>query len=131
MVRETQRKSQIVKELNKKHNCFALCLTGSYYQINGLPDVEIIKDGVCIFIECKGPETKVEPIQVQIHKKIRANGGHAFFLTFLEDHRWLLFDGVTGYTIQFKTFPEGVKLLIDTLMGICAPRSLTTQEIFK
>lgn len=128
MVRETQRKSQIVKELNKKHNCFAFCLTGSYYQINGLPDVEIIKDGVCIFIECKGPETPTEPIQVQMHKKIRANGGHAFFLTFLEDHRWILNDGEFGYEIKFKTFPEGVKLLIDTLMGTCFGRTLTTQD---
>lgn len=130
-MRETKKKSQIVAELNKKHNCFAFCLTGSYYQINGLPDVQILKDSISIFVECKGPDTKTEPVQVQMHKRIRRNGGFAFFLTFVEDHRWILNDGDFGYEIRFRVFPEGVKLLIDTLMRICSPQTLTTQEIFK
>lgn len=130
-MRETQRKSKIVAELNKKHNCFAFCLTGSYYQINGLPDVQIIKDGISIFVECKGPETKTEPVQVQIHKRIRANGGFAFFLTFIEDHRWILSDGLTGYEIKFKTFSQGVETLIDTLMRICCPSNNLIAQDFK
>ncbi len=45
---------------------------------NGIPDLEIIIQGVHIFIELKTPRGDIEPIQEYTISKINASGGHAY-----------------------------------------------------
>lgn len=128
---ETKLKSKVALELRKAHNCFVVCFAGGEFQMSGLPDMEIVKDGLHIWVETKGPDTVVEPLQNRVHCQLREQKARVFILTFLEEHRWILEESGFGYQIQFKTFREGVNVLYRTLLDICSPKQLTTLEIFR
>lgn len=130
-MRETKLKSKVALELRKAHECFVACFAGGEFQMSGLPDMQIVKDGLHIWIETKGPDTAVRPIQSRVHCQLRQQQARVFILTFLEDNRWVLEESGMGYQIQFKTFKEGVCTLYNTLMDICRPKQLTTMEIFR
>lgn len=42
--------------------------------MNGISDLILFKDGTTIFIEIKGPTTKIQPLQLYRQKQLRANG---------------------------------------------------------
>lgn len=42
--------------------------------LNGWPDLQCHKDGQTIFIECKAPGKKPEPLQIYRHQQLREQG---------------------------------------------------------
>lgn len=128
-MKEPELKSKIALELRKQHNCFVTCLAGSQYQMPGLPDMIIITEhGIHIWVESKGPDTVTSGVQKRVHEQLRQHKAHCHILRFNLDHEWLIDD---FYRVKFKTFKEGVKVLLDTLLKICEPEQLTTMEIFR
>lgn len=112
MSRETKITGKIIHELTYVHKCFVINIAGNQFQKQGLPDFLILKDGIHIWVECKMEDEDIRPLQNAIHQQIKKNGVNVHILRFMGDKFWLL-DGV--FHINFKSFKEGVKLLLDVL----------------
>ncbi len=119
-MRETALKSKVADELRKKHGCFVVALAGSQHQQPGLPDLLIIKDGLHIYVECKGPETITRNIQSRMKVLLQQHGCNVFQLRFFEEKEWLIDN---QFSIKFSKFAEGVKLLLDSLTKMIQPKS--------
>lgn len=55
---------------------YAWKVHGSKFQQAGIPDISIIWHGLSLWVETKMPGNSPSPIQLHIHSKIRAAGGH-------------------------------------------------------
>lgn len=118
-MRETQIKSKIAKELRSYKSCYVITLSGSEYQTLGMPDLLIIKDGIHIWIECKGPDTPTKGHQKRVHQQMQEQGVHVYMLYFYHDDEWMIDN---FYRIQGKTFDDRVKMLYDTLLSLSQPQ---------
>lgn len=113
-MRETELASKIMTELRHKHKCFVINIAGGRYQMVGLPDCLIIKDGIHIFVEFKGPRTPISAVQSKVKELLKTNG--AFVLTVqLFEHNWIIDD---LFSVKFRIFREGVESLLSTIMSL-------------
>lgn len=53
---------------------------GGQYVKSGLPDMQIVVNGVCIEAELKAPNERASPLQVQKIRQINESGGIGFIL---------------------------------------------------
>lgn len=55
---------------------YAWKVHGSKFQQAGIPDISIVWHGLSLWVETKMPGNTPSPIQLLIHERIRAAGGH-------------------------------------------------------
>lgn len=129
---ESELAGKIYHELRTKHSCFVVNIAGGKFQIPGLPDCLIIKDGIHIFVEFKGPKTPISAVQSRVKDLLKKNG--AFVLTVqLFDHNWIIDD---LFSVKFRIFREGVEQLFRTIFSLhstskgisqqCVPKIIET-----
>lgn len=119
-MRETQRATDILKQLRDHHDCFAFNIAGSYYQMRGVPDSLIIHNGIHIFVEFKGAKTVIEPLQHRIIEQMRSKGANVFIVRFAGPKEWIIND---LYPVEFSTLKEGVANLFHTLLDLVKSRT--------
>lgn len=129
---EPEIKSKILYELRTnalyKQRCYAITFAGSQFQTPGIPDFLIVVNKRHIWVECKGPETKIRQDQIRVHEQMEKQGVHVYILYFYQDNEWMIDN---FYRIQGKSLKERVSVMFDTLLKITEPKQLTRLEIFK
>lgn len=114
-MRETAQASKIVKELRTYPRTYVINIAGGMYQQAGLPDCLIISNGVHIFVEFKGPNTVVEPLQLRIKQLLTFAGANAYIVRFDTPKQWTV---VGECTLTFSVFEQGVKTLLEVLIKL-------------
>lgn len=125
-MKECERAADVRRILRKQYNCFAEALTGSYYQRPGLPDTFILHKGVVLFVEFKGAETVIRPLQNRVLEEIRQHGGNSFTVRFVSVKQWLVNE---TYEINFAKLSDGVGLLLTTLLELSERRGNLTATL--
>lgn len=125
---ESDYTKKVVGILRKELDCYVIKFGGSAYQQPGIPDSLIIKDGLHIFVEFKGPGTQLRPLQVNVIRDMKKHGAKVFVVRFVHSKLFLIDE---LYKIQFTKFSEGVKLLLDTLKELSVIRSQCVPENLK
>lgn len=115
-MRETERASDILKDLRKNHGCFTFNIAGSFYQKRGMPDSCIIYNGINLWVEFKGANTPVEPLQIRTMNDMKKAGANVFLVRFIGEKEWLIDDLVH---IKFNRRSDGSMLLLDALLKMC------------
>lgn len=69
---------------------------GGQYSKSGLPDMQIVVNGICVEVELKAPKGRPSPLQVQKIKQINQSGGTGFIL-YPKD-----FDSFKKFIIELK-----------------------------
>lgn len=115
MARETEIVSKIIHELKYTHSCFAIKLAGSVFQMAGLPDSLIIKNGIHLWIEYKVTDAELRGVQSSVHKQLAKQDVHVYVVRFMESNYWLVDE---FYQLRFRVFREGVELLLNLLLEL-------------
>lgn len=68
---ESTLQSKIIKQLTSKG---FLCVKLIQTNLNGIPDIMCLRNGIVIFIEVKSEKGKVRPLQEYRHKQLREHG---------------------------------------------------------
>ena len=63
--------------------------------MNGISDLILFKDGQTIFIEVKGPSTKVQPLQLYRQKQFREAGFITEIVRSVDEFKFILFENQT------------------------------------
>lgn len=114
-MRETAQASKVIKELRKYPKTFVINIAGGMFQQAGLPDSLIIHDGIHIFVEFKGPDTAIEPLQLRIKQLLTLAGANVFIVRFNKPKQWTV-EGIC--TITFDELEHGVKGLLEALIKL-------------
>jgi len=112
---ETSVTADIVSRLRKQHGCFVVNVHGGAYQMAGLPDILVIKNGVHLWLEFKTANGVLSGVQKSVHKQLRGNGASVFLIVFQEPKMWKVDD---FYTITFRKVGDAVKTLLDLLLEL-------------
>lgn len=78
-MRETPYRIKVSKEL-RQLGCLVVPLIGTAAGGSGWPDTHIISNKISFWIEFKGDNTKVKPIQTKVMRAIRKRGDIAYVL---------------------------------------------------
>jgi hypothetical protein len=112
---ETSLTANIVSLLRKEHGCFVINVHGGPYQMAGLPDILVIKNGVHLWLEFKTANGVLSGVQKSVHKQLRGNGASVFLIVFQEPKMWKVDD---FYTITFRKIKDAVRTLLDLLLEL-------------
>lgn len=125
MVRETKRGSDTIHHWRMVNKCFVINLAGSKFQMPGIPDCVIIKEGMTIWVEFKDGDKSLEPIQIRRKKEMAAQGIHVFTVNFLEEKEWRIDD---QYIVKFKKLTEAYERTLEVLIELHKSISRTMEE---
>ena len=67
-----------IKNRVEKAGGMAIKLHGGPYQVAGLPDLVVIRNGETIWLEVKTPTGRVTAIQEAMHRKMREHGARVY-----------------------------------------------------
>lgn len=126
MKRETELVAKIVEHLKYKHNCIAINIAGSQFQMSGLPDFVVIKDKLHIWVECKIEDEPLKGNQFSIKKQFEKQGVHVYVLRFMDKHYWMIDE---FYHIRFKVFKDAIAELLRVLTEIEEGKKLERSNI--
>ena len=113
---ESEMTAKIVHELKYTHKAFVIKIHGGIMQMAGLPDTCILYQGEDIWVEFKGENTKLRPLQIRVIEEMKKQGADVFVVRFVEPKLWIIDD---LYEIKFGKFKYGVELLLYTLVSLC------------
>lgn len=57
---------------NKVKNRGGMCV--KLVGFNGIPDRLVVMNGKCVFVEMKAPNGRLSPVQIAVHKRLKALG---------------------------------------------------------
>ena len=121
MLTETKITAELVKRLRKEHHALILNVHGSTMQASGWPDLYIVHWKFQGFVECKGANTKLHPLQISVGSQIVSRGGKSFVLRFSNELAYTLSNHDESTVIKkfrFHTYSEAAASLLLALEGV-------------